>query len=174
MNDLPQSVLKYFWGDKLEELSWEKHKNYISKTLLEKGDKEAVAWLLKKVDKDYLKDIVAIKKIDAKSENFWNIYLSGGTVLSLQIGHRESQDLVFFNQKDFIDIYFLLKEYSLPTLFEKLTKKYLNINYNEPHILKSLVYFIDADLQPSPRMHTEISWEKIKEDIVSKVKDFKL
>ncbi|MEK7497952.1 MAG: hypothetical protein AAB656_03465 [Patescibacteria group bacterium] len=76
MSDLPQSVLKYFWGDKLEELSWEKHKNYISKTLLKKGDKEAVAWLLKKVDKDYLKDIVAIKKIDAKSENFWNIYLS--------------------------------------------------------------------------------------------------
>jgi len=29
-NTLPSSVQKYFWGDNLEELSWSKHKNYIS------------------------------------------------------------------------------------------------------------------------------------------------
>lgn len=30
-----------------------------------------------------------------------NFYLSGGTGLALQIGHRESEDLDFFSQKDF-------------------------------------------------------------------------
>ena len=30
-----------------------------------------------------------------------NFYLSGGTALSLQIGHRESEDLDFFCEKDF-------------------------------------------------------------------------
>ena len=30
-----------------------------------------------------------------------NFYLSGGTALSLQIGHRESEDLDFFSEKDF-------------------------------------------------------------------------
>ncbi|MEK7497953.1 MAG: nucleotidyl transferase AbiEii/AbiGii toxin family protein [Patescibacteria group bacterium] len=38
-----------------------------------------------------LKDVDLIK----------SFYLSGETALSLQIGHRESQDLDFFNQNDF-------------------------------------------------------------------------
>lgn len=76
MNDLPQNVLKFFWGDSLNELSWEKHKEYITKTLLEKGDKDALSWLFERTDKDYLKKIVKEKRLDKKSENFWNIYLS--------------------------------------------------------------------------------------------------
>jgi predicted nucleotidyltransferase component of viral defense system len=181
-----------------------------------------------------------------------DFYLTGGTALSLQIGHRESQDLDFFTQedfrpeefqkeleklgslesveldvgtfncfldevklqflhypyplleekidwegiqisskldiactklitvsargskKDFIDIYFLLKEYSLPALFEKLTLKYTNSDYNEAHILKSLVYFTDADAQPMPRMHQEVSWEKVKEEIIKIAKGFRI
>lgn len=187
-----------------------------------------------------------------KTDLINNFYLTGGTALSLQIGHRESEDLDFFTQndfkpelvqreleiigrlenveldketlncfldgvkfqflyypypllepkieweniqisskldiactklitisargskKDFIDIHFLLKEYNLQTLFNKLKEKYPNTDYNETHILKSLVYFVDADGQPSPRMHKEVSWEKVKEEIISKVKNFRL
>jgi len=76
MNDLPQNVLKFFWGDSLDELNWENHKEYITKTLLEKGDKDALNWLFERTDKSYLKKIVREKKLDKKSENFWNIYLS--------------------------------------------------------------------------------------------------
>jgi len=76
MNDLPQNVLKFFWGDSLDELNWEKHKEYITKTLMEKGDKDALVWLFERTDKNYLKKIVSKKKLDKKSENFWNIYLS--------------------------------------------------------------------------------------------------
>ena len=76
MNDLPESVLKFFWGDKLEELDWEKHKKYITKTILEKGDKTAIRWLLQRVNKSYIKSLVSEKKMDPKSENFWSIYVS--------------------------------------------------------------------------------------------------
>ena len=76
MNELPQNVLKFFWGDSLNELSWEKHKEYITKTLLEKGDKDALSWLFERTDKNYLIKIVKEKRLDKKSENFWNIYLS--------------------------------------------------------------------------------------------------
>lgn len=76
MYDLPKNVLKFFWGDSLNELRWETHKAYITKILLEKGDKTALTWLFEKTDKDYLKKIVREKKLDKKSENFWNIYLS--------------------------------------------------------------------------------------------------
>jgi len=76
MNKLPDGVLKYFWGDSLEELSWKRHKHYIAKTLLEKGDRNALKWLLGIADKKYLRTLVNEKKLDKKSKNFWNIYLS--------------------------------------------------------------------------------------------------
>jgi len=76
------------------------------------------------------------------------------------------------SKKDFIDLYFLLKEFSLEQLFDFLGEKYPKINYNQIHILKSLTYFEDANEQPIPKMHIEISWEKVKKNIVEQVKEF--
>ncbi len=188
----------------------------------------------------------------SKTDLIKDFYLTGGTALSLLIGHRESEDLDFFIQssfeperiqkkletignlksvaigigtlncfldnvklqflyypyplleptteweniqisskldiactklvtisargskKDFIDLYFLLKEYDLQTLFRKLNNKYLKTDYNETHILKSLVYFIDADGQPQPRMHKDVSWDEIKKEIINTVRSLKI
>ena len=38
---------------------------------------------------------------DTTPDFLHNFYLSGGTALSLQLGHRESEDLDFFSQKSF-------------------------------------------------------------------------
>jgi len=189
---------------------------------------------------------------EKKPEILTQFYLSGGTALSLQLGHRESEDLDFFSEqsfqpqeieqqlsplgtlsqtelekgtlntflngvklqflaypypllepfvmwqgiqissvidiactklqtigmrgykRDFIDIYFLLKSYSLETLFTYTRKKYSNVNYSEAHLLKSLVYFTDAEDQPMPKMHLKVSWDQIKEELVSAVKSFDL
>lgn len=191
----------------------------------------------------------ALGKIGAIRDSF---YLSGGTALALQIGHRESEDLDFFSEtdfepakiqleleklgklssleieqgtlnffwddvkiqflhypyrllekkvgfdgidlsskidiactklltvssrgskKDFIDIYFLLQEYDLDQLFAKLKEKYPESDYNQFHILKSLVYFADADGQPSPRMHKKVDWEQIEDEITRKVVAFRI
>jgi len=177
-----------------------------------------------------------------------SFYLSGGTALSLQLGHRESEDLDFFShepfkpelieqqlleygelsetelsqgtlntylngvklqfllypyrlikpmvawngvhlssvidiactklqtvgmrgsRKDFIDIYFLLKQMPLETLLNYTKEKYAESDYSETHILKSLVYFDDAEVQPTPRMHQYVSWEEMKQAIISAVK----
>lgn len=177
-----------------------------------------------------------------------SFYLSGGTALSLQLGHRESEDLDFFTQepfkpelieqqllvygklsetelssgtlntylngvklqflhypyrliepeviwegihlssvidiactklqtvgmrgskKDFIDIYFLLQQMPLETLLKYTKEKYAESDYSETHILKSLVYFDDAEVQPMPRMHQDVSWEQIKQEIITAVK----
>ena len=85
----------------------------------------------------------------------------------LTIGMRGSK-------KDFIDIYFLLKKYTLKKLFEKLDKKYINLNYNQVHILKSLLYFKNAESQPMPKMLIEIDWQKVKKTITQKVISFQL
>jgi len=73
---LPKKIAKYFWGDNLEELNWKGHRDYITKTILEKGDLEALEWLFGKTDRNYLKKIAKKEKFEAKSKNFWNFYLS--------------------------------------------------------------------------------------------------
>jgi len=66
------------------------------------------------------------------------------------------------SKKDFVDIYFLLRKYSLAELIGFFEEKYKNIRYNKLHILKSLVYFDDADGNPDPVMLVDFDWEKIK------------
>lgn len=73
---LPKLVSKYFWGDNLSELSWDQHSQYISKTLLEKGDEKAISWLIKRVNKQKLFNQLASLKLSPKSANFWKLYLS--------------------------------------------------------------------------------------------------
>ena len=73
------------------------------------------------------------------------------------------------SKKDFIDIFFLLKKYSLAEMIGFFEKKYSRINYNKLHLLKSLVYFADADNEPMPVMIRIIDWEKVKRDIQIKV-----
>lgn len=177
-------------------------------------------------------------------------YLSGGTALSLQLGHRESEDLDFFiksmfepqqlqkellqhgslenviidtgtlnvfmdkvklqflyypynlleelvswdgiklssikdiactklmtisargSKKDFIDLYIILQNMKLNELFANLEKKYAKVQYNYPHILKSLIYFEDADAQPMPKMHIDLEWENVKNSIIEQVKEY--
>ncbi|HUD43945.1 MAG TPA: nucleotidyl transferase AbiEii/AbiGii toxin family protein [Patescibacteria group bacterium] len=179
-----------------------------------------------------------------------DFYLSGGTALSLLLGHRESEDLDFFikndfkplvlqeqlvhvgklenvqieagtlnlyiegvklqflhypynlleelipwnnislssvvdiactklitismrgSKKDFIDLYVILQHTTLKELFSKLDEKYKNVQYNYAHILKSLVYFEDAETQPMPRIHIPLNWEDVKKSIVDSVKTY--
>lgn len=197
-----------------------------------------------------LKTAQLVEKIHHFQPEFLkSFYLSGGTGLSLQIGHRESEDLDFFNsesfntlqlekeiatlgqlsntelaagtvntyvdgvklqfleykyplieptgnwqgiqlssildiactklqtvsmrgsKKDFVDLFFLFDIYSLPELLEKAKTKYSTVDYNQAHILKSLVYFEDADSQPMPRMLKEVSWDTIKSKMINEVKN---
>ena len=78
------------------------------------------------------------------------------------------------SKKDFIDLYFILELFSLKELFEILNKKYSDQDYNTLHILKSLVYFEDADDQPMPRMHKDVSWVTVKNVITQHVKMFEI
>lgn len=77
------------------------------------------------------------------------------------------------DKKDFVDVYLLLKRYSLQELFEKMKEKYQGIDYSQTAILKSLVYFDDAQKQPMPKLHTALTWEEVKTGITEKVKSFK-
>ncbi len=69
------------------------------------------------------------------------------------------------SKKDFIDLYFLLEKYGLRELIGFFEEKFKNIKYNELHILKSLVFFEDAEDEPMPIMIENIEWEAVKKKI---------
>ena len=72
--------------------------------------------------------------------------------------------------KDFIDLYFLLKQFSLKQIIKFYEQKYLDGSVFL--VLKSLAYFADADEDVMPKMFDEISWEEIKELISKELKNY--
>jgi len=80
---LPGYVKKYFWGDDLKGLSWEKHRDYISKTILEKGDSKSLRWLLGQASKNYLMKI-----------NFPRPYGRGFVISSLKLASLRSESFI--------------------------------------------------------------------------------
>ena len=73
---LPYSVTRYFWGDNLQEINPEKHAKYITQTVLEKGDTEALRWLFSVFPAQVIKTMLPDLKMNKKSTHFWKIYLS--------------------------------------------------------------------------------------------------
>ena len=67
------------------------------------------------------------------------------------------------SKKDFIDLYFLLKKYTLPEMISFYNRKFAD--GSEFMVLKSLHFFDDADLEEMPIMHENISWEEVKQKI---------
>ncbi|MFA6534117.1 MAG: nucleotidyl transferase AbiEii/AbiGii toxin family protein [Patescibacteria group bacterium] len=81
------------------------------------------------------------------------------------IGNRNSR-------KDFIDLYFFLtaEKMDLEQLFGYLPKKFKKIDYSRYHFAKSLVYFAEADREPSPLMIKLITWLVVKRFFLKEVK----
>lgn len=63
-------------------------------------------------------------------------------------------------KKDFIDLFFLLKEFNLSQMVDFYNQKYST--GSEFLVLKSLSYFADADLDENPVMLKPIFWDKVK------------
>lgn len=73
-------------------------------------------------------------------------------------------------KRDFIDLYAAAQQYNLDQLFEIFKQKYAQTPYNKVHILKSLLYFTDAELEPMPDMLIKIEWANVKKFFISEVR----
>ena len=70
-------------------------------------------------------------------------------------------------KKDFIDIAFLLQRFSINKILDFYSQKYPD--GSTFMAMKSLAYFDDAEEDIMPYMLTDISWEKIKSQILSEI-----
>ena len=71
------------------------------------------------------------------------------------------------SKKDFIDLYFLLKEFTLPEMIGFYLEKYKD--GSKFLVAKSLAYFGDAEEFKTPKMFQEFDWEECKNLILSEV-----
>lgn len=70
-------------------------------------------------------------------------------------------------KKDFIDLYFLLQQYSLAEMFGFYETKYPDATIFST--IKSLTYFEDAEKDPMPLMISSVNWEHVKQNIIKAV-----
>ena len=74
------------------------------------------------------------------------------------------------SKKDFIDLYFLLQEYTLMEMIKFYEQKYHD--GSTFLVLRSLAYFDDADQEPMPKMLKIVDWHRVKEVITEKLKEY--
>ncbi|MCK5061814.1 nucleotidyl transferase AbiEii/AbiGii toxin family protein [Candidatus Parcubacteria bacterium] len=73
--------------------------------------------------------------------------------------------------KDYIDLYYIMKKFGIKKIIKLALKKFNDIDVNL--ILKSLVYFDDIKIEPILFKHNkEIDFEKVKEFLIEKVKNY--
>ena len=74
------------------------------------------------------------------------------------------------SKKDFIDLYYLLQRYTLAEILDFYKQKYPE--HSVFRALMSMSYFDDADMQPTPRMFTNVLWDEMKEYILAQVQQY--
>ena len=72
-------------------------------------------------------------------------------------------------RKDFVDVYFLLKLYTLEQLIDWYMQKYPD--GNAYLTMRSLVYFADAEQEVMPKMLVPVEWENVKSTIRMAVRE---
>lgn len=65
-------------------------------------------------------------------------------------------------KRDFFDLYFLAKDFSLEEMLKFYDQKYGNLKEHIYIIIRSLNYFIDAERDKDPKMLKKVSWQEVK------------
>ncbi len=77
------------------------------------------------------------------------------------------------SRKDFIDLYYLISNFrSLEEYLRLYQQKYQNRDF--AHVIRSLVYFNDAETEPEIRMFHPIDWENLKSNFETWVRDLRI
>lgn len=74
------------------------------------------------------------------------------------------------SKKDFVDLFEVMKKYPLSNILQAFHDKFVDVSYQDTHILKSLVFFDDANEDPDPDFLNDTSWDEVKRGIETEVK----
>ena len=71
-------------------------------------------------------------------------------------------------RKDLVDLYFILRQVSLDSLFQVAAVKYAKVRTFAVSATRALAYFDDAEAMPMPQMIDKTPWPKMKKFLESK------
>jgi len=75
------------------------------------------------------------------------------------------------SRKDFVDLFFYLRGGgSLEGIFELIRRRFARVDFNEYHLLRSLVFFDDAESEPMPRMIRRAEWSEMRSALAAEVR----
>ena len=66
-------------------------------------------------------------------------------------------------RRDFVDLYAVAQCHGLGHLLALFKQKFAQANYSIVHVLKSLIYFDEAEKDPMPDLLIPLSWEDVKQ-----------
>jgi hypothetical protein len=67
------------------------------------------------------------------------------------------------SRRDFVDLYcYCQAGHALGDLFARFRQKYRGVRFDLYHVLRSLVFFDDAEGEPMPEMIQAVAWQDIK------------
>ncbi len=73
-------------------------------------------------------------------------------------------------KRDFIDLYWCAKNIEpLNNTISRLKIQYPSVAHDYHHILKSLVYFEDAESDPAPEIYFKASWKEVKKFFLKEI-----
>lgn len=72
-------------------------------------------------------------------------------------------------KRDFVDLYFLIKQFGLRNMFAYYDSKYGNLEERELLLKKALIYFDEAEEDEMPNMVIPTDWDKIKKYLEKEV-----
>jgi len=188
---LPEEFRKYFWDVDYDDLSLEKYPKFIAERIMNYGDLDAVKWLQSVLEREFIRSVVLkSRNLNPKTRNYWELMLSNSG--NLDEGSNEEmrtandmlagiEDIAAMkleaiagrgSKKDFVDMFFILNQFTLEQIFSFHALKYGVGLSNQYHHLKSLVYFNDADEEAMPLMTSPLNWDMVKAKIRTSASKF--
>lgn len=157
--------LDFFTPTKFVENQWQQHLEEKYKFKLTKRDKQTLEGTVKKVK---LSIMGYRYKLIAKLEEYGRVQIASlPDLAAMKLDALSDRG----TKRDFIDIYFLAKQYGLAKLFEFYDKKFGNLDEREIMLKKGLIYFEAADEQYMPDMLVPADWKKIKQWFTSQIRN---
>ena len=156
------------------------------------GDLDAVKWLQSVLEREFIRSVVMkSRNLNPKTRNYWELMLSEqgnlyeGCDEETKMDNDMPADIKDIaamkleaiagrgSKKDFVDMYFILNQFTLEQIFSFHAIKYGVGLSNQYHHLKSLVYFNDADEEAMPLMTSPLNWDMVKAKIRTSASKFR-
>ncbi len=101
-------------------------------------------------------------------------YLQYGTIRVLAPKDISVMKIIAISQRgrkrDFFDLYWCVHNIEpLENIIKCLKEQYPSVAHNYHHILKALVYFEDADIDPEPEIYFKATWKEVKKFFTKEV-----